>query len=278
MTDNIDYSNKILVIKNYLENLQENIFLSVKKHESQKAIVDHWTSKLGAGTSIAIENGNVIERAGINLSIVKAEKLPKSATLQRPELINSPFQAMGVSVVIHPNNPFIPTSHMNVRFFLITPKDKKPLWWFGGGFDLTPYYPFNEDCVYWHQEAKKACDILSTDAYTKYKQWADTYFYLKHRQETRGIGGIFFDDLNQFSFNHCFEFMRAVGNNYTKAYENLISKRKNTPFSQEQKEFQTYRRGRYVEFNLLYDRGTKFGLENNGRTESILLLSCLRVT
>ena len=199
------------------------------------------------------------------------ENLPASATAQRPELSGRSFQATGVSLVIHPNNPYVPTSHANVRFFVAEKEGAEPVWWFGGGFDLTPYYPFREDVVHWHQVARDACSPFGIQYYPRFKQWADEYFYLKHRDETRGVGGLFFDDLNEESFDHSFGLMKSVGDHYIKAYQPIVSQRKGIKYGERERDFQLYRRGRYVEFNLVYDRGTLFGLQTGGRTESILM-------
>lgn len=197
--------------------------------------------------------------------------LPGSATAARPELAGRSFKAMGVSLVIHPNNPFVPTSHANVRFFIAEKEGADPVWWFGGGFDLTPYYPFREDVLHWHQVARTACDPFGADCYARYKKWCDDYFFLKHRGETRGVGGLFFDDLNEGGFESCFALMRGVGDAYLPAYRPIVARRKDTPFGERERDFQLYRRGRYVEFNLLFDRGTLFGIQSGGRTESILM-------
>jgi coproporphyrinogen III oxidase len=202
---------------------------------------------------------------------VSGFKLPPSATAKRPELADRQFQAMGVSLVIHPLNPYIPTSHANVRFLIAEKPGEKDVWWFGGGFDLTPYYPFSEDVMHWHRTAKAACEPFGETVYPAYKKWCDEYFYLKHRDETRGIGGLFFDDLNEWGFDTSFAFMKNVGNHFIPAYLPIVQKRKNTPYGEREREFQLYRRGRYVEFNLVYDRGTLFGLQSGGRTESILM-------
>ncbi|MCW9004792.1 MAG: oxygen-dependent coproporphyrinogen oxidase, partial [Gammaproteobacteria bacterium] len=204
-------------------------------------------------------------------SHVSGDSMPASATAHRPELAGRSFQAMGVSLVIHPNNPYVPTSHANVRFFIAEKEDEDPIWWFGGGFDLTPYYGFDEDVIHWHQTAKQACDPFGDDVYAKYKKWCDDYFYLKHRDEPRGVGGLFFDDLNEWGFEKSFQFMQSVANHYTKAYLPIVQKRKHTEYGERERDFQLYRRGRYVEFNLVYDRGTLFGLQSGGRTESILM-------
>jgi coproporphyrinogen III oxidase len=218
-----------------------------------------------------ITNGAVIEQGGVNFSHVFGTQLPASATAHRPELAGRSFQAMGVSLVIHPNNPFVPTSHANVRFFMAEKEGADPVWWFGGGFDLTPYYGNEDDCREWHQTAKTACDPFGADVYPRFKKWCDEYFYLKHRQEARGVGGLFFDDLNEWDFETSFAFMRSVGDHYIKAYRPIVNRRKDTPYNDEHRDFQLYRRGRYVEFNLVYDRGTIFGLQTGGRTESILM-------
>ena len=202
---------------------------------------------------------------------MEGDSLPAAASARRPELAGRSFKAMGVSLVIHPRSPHIPTSHANVRLFVAEKEGEKPVWWFGGGFDLTPFYPLKEDCIHWHQTAKDACDPFGADVYDNYKKWCDEYFYLKHRDECRGVGGLFYDDLNEWDFETCFAFMRSVGDAYLKAYAPIMNKRKDMPYSKEEKEFQEYRRGRYTEFNLVFDRGTIFGLQSGGRTESILM-------
>ena len=218
-----------------------------------------------------LAEGAVFEQAGVNFSHVFGTDLPASATAHRPELAGRSFQALGVSLVIHPRNPYAPTSHANVRFFMAEKPGAEPVWWFGGGFDLTPYYGFEEDCVHWHKTAKAACDPFGADYYPRFKKWCDEYFLLKHRNEPRGIGGLFFDDLNEKVFKHCFGFLKSVGDHYVPAYLPIVQKRKATPFGERERDFQLYRRGRYVEFNLVYDRGTLFGLQSGGRTESILM-------
>jgi len=216
-------------------------------------------------------DGGVIEKGGVNFSHVMGDTMPASATAHRPHLAGAPWQAMGVSLVIHPENPYVPTSHANVRFFIATPKDGEPVYWFGGGYDLTPYYGFDDDCVHWHQTARSACQPFGDEVYPKFRQWCDDYFYLKHRQEPRGVGGLFFDDYNTGNFEQDFAFMQAVGDSYIEAYEPIVRRRMDTPWGEREREFQLYRRGRYVEFNLVYDRGTLFGLQSGGRTESILM-------
>jgi len=264
-----DYQfNKVLT---YLIGLQNDICKSFEaiehKHQFEQ---DAWQHANGGGGRTRVLRGNIFESAGVNFSQVLGERLPSSATAKRPELAGSGFEASGVSLVIHPNNPFIPTSHANVRVFRTT-GGKNNKWWFGGGFDLTPYYPFDEDIVHWHQTAKEACMPFGKDVYAKFKAWCDEYFYLKHRKETRGVGGLFFDDLNEWGFDKSFEFIQAIGNAYVKAYIPIVERRLNTEYTEQHKAFQKYRRGRYVEFNLVYDRGTLFGLQSGGRTESILM-------
>jgi len=218
-----------------------------------------------------LENGAVIEKGGVNFSHVFGNQLPPSATAARPELAGRSFQAMGVSLVIHPKNPYVPTSHANVRFFVAEKEGEDPVWWFGGGFDLTPFYGFEEDVVHWHQTAKESCDPFGDDIYPEFKSWCDDYFYIKHRDEPRGVGGLFFDDLNRFDFDTSFALMRSVGDAYIQAYRPLVARRKDHDYGDRERQFQLYRRGRYVEFNLVYDRGTIFGLQSGGRTESILM-------
>ncbi len=216
-----------------------------------------------------LSDGAVFEQAGVGFSHVFGDQLPPSATRNRPDLAGAGFQAVGVSVVIHPQNPYVPTTHANFRFF--TAGDENPVWWFGGGFDLTPYYPFDEDVRHWHLAARDACAPYGDDLYARYKDWCDQYFYLKHRGETRGVGGLFFDDVNEPGFDRSFEFVQSVAECFLPAYRDIVNRRRNHPFGERQREFQLYRRGRYVEFNLIYDRGTLFGLQSGGRTESILM-------
>ncbi len=213
----------------------------------------------------------MFEKGGVNFSHVQGGRLPASATAQRPELAGRSFEALGVSLVLHPRNPYVPTSHCNVRFFVSETPGHDPVWWFGGGYDLTPYYGFEEDAEHWHRVARRACEPFGPEVYPRYKRWCDEYFYLKHRGEPRGIGGLFFDDLAEGGFDRCFAFLRAVSESYPEAYLPIVTRRKDTPYGAREREFQLYRRGRYVEFNLLYDRGTLFGLQSGGRTESILM-------
>ena len=260
-------------VKKYLIDLQQTICSEIELLDGGSVFEqDYWSrdDQRGNGITCIISNGNVFEKGGVNFSIIHGDKMPKSATALRPELEGRQYTALGVSLVLHPDNPFIPTAHANVRFFVAEEQGKDPIWWFGGGFDLTPYYGFDEDSVHWHETAKKACMPFGEDVYPKYKKWCDDYFYLIHRNEQRGIGGLFFDDLNG-DFDNCFDFMKSVGSHFTEAYIPIAKKRMNTTFSEKDKDFQLYRRGRYVEFNLIYDRGTLFGLQSGGRTESILM-------
>ena len=259
-------------VLNYLESLQDIICNEISRLDGNSFSEDEWTrAEGGGGRSRVLRNGNVFEQAGVNYSRVSGAQLPKAATVQRPELSGCSFQAAGVSLVIHPHNPFVPTTHCNVRFFMAEPATSDPIWWFGGGFDLTPYYGFIEDAKHWHETSRAACAPLGNDAYPKYKKWCDEYFYLPHRNEPRGIGGLFFDDFNECEFVTCFEFTRSVGDHFLPAYVPIVERRKDLPFTDRERQFQLYRRGRYVEFNLLYDRGTLFGLQSGGRTESILM-------
>lgn len=255
-----------------LKNLQNQICAALEAEDGGAAFeADTWQSRLGTGESRVLKNGNVFEQAGVNFSHVKGSSMPASATAHRPELAGAAFEAMGVSLVIHPKNPYVPTSHANVRFFIAYPENAEPVWWFGGGFDLTPFYPFEEDVLHWHQTAAAVCAPFGEGVYAEFKQWCDEYFFLKHRNETRGVGGLFFDDLNRWDFDTCLNFIRAVGEGYIQAYAPIVAKRKATPFGERERQFQLYRRGRYVEFNLVWDRGTLFGLQSGGRTESILM-------
>lgn len=255
-------------VKSFLLDLQNRICDMVEKADGGVSFQeDRWEHKEGGGgITRAMADGAVIEKGGVNFSHVTGAALPQAATAKRPELANQPFEATGVSVVIHPRNPYVPTSHFNVRYVKVG-----SLGWFGGGFDLTPYYPFKEDCVHWHQTAKAACEPFGAEVYPRYKKWADDYFYLKHRDEHRGIGGLFFDDLSEWGFDQGLAFIKSVGDHYIKAYQPILANRKHTPYTEAEREFQALRRGRYVEFNLLYDRGTIFGLQTGGRTESILM-------
>lgn len=263
----------LMPVRDYLLSLQDRICAELESEEEKASFIeDNWEyASGGGGRSRVLAGGQTFEQGGVNFSHVQGDKLPAAATAARPELKDCAFHATGVSLVIHPNNPYVPTSHANVRFFIAQKPDGELIWWFGGGFDLTPYYGFKKDCQHWHQVAKQACDPFGADVYERYKKWCDDYFYLKHRQEPRGIGGLFFDDLNSGTFEECFAFLKSVGDHYIKAYLPIVKARKNTPFGERERDFQLYRRGRYVEFNLVYDRGTLFGLQSGGRTESILM-------
>lgn len=261
-------------VKKYLVQLQESICSDLESLDGRAIFEkDRWTKEdgIGSGITSVICDGNVFEKGGVNFSIVQGNKMPRSATALRPELEGRKFTALGVSLVLHPVNPYIPTVHSNVRFFVAEEPGKESIWWFGGGFDLTPFYGFDEDAVHWHTTAKKACLPFGEKVYSKYKKWCDDYFYLEHRDEQRGIGGLFFDDLNEGGFDRCFEFVKSVGDHFSEAYLPIVIKRKDTPYGKKERNFQLYRRGRYVEFNLIYDRGTLFGLQSGGRTESILM-------
>ena len=260
-------------VKAFLLALQSNICQGLEQLDGkQKFMTDSWKREEGGGgTSRVLINGEVFEQAGVNFSHVTGAKMPASATAHRPELAGRSFEAMGVSLVIHPKNPYVPTTHANVRFFIATKDGADPVWWFGGGFDLTPYYPFKQDVVEWHQNAKDLSEPFGEGVYPKYKKWCDDYFFLPHRNETRGVGGLFFDDLNQDGFEQSFNYMKAVGEGFLKAYAPIVERRKATEYGERERQFQLYRRGRYVEFNLVYDRGTLFGLQTGGRTESILM-------
>lgn len=260
-------------VKDYLLGLQDRICDALAAEDGGAQFMeDNWTRvEGGGGRSRVLTHGAVIEKGGVNFSHVYGTQMPASATAHRPELAGRAFEAMGVSLVIHPHNPHVPTSHANVRFFIAEKEGEAPVWWFGGGYDLTPYYGNEADVIHWHQTAKNACDSLGDHLYPTFKKWCDDYFYLKHRDEARGVGGLFFDDYNAENFAHSFALMQAVGDSYVPAYQPIVNARKATPFTERQRDFQLYRRGRYVEFNLVYDRGTLFGLQTGGRTESILM-------
>jgi len=257
----------------YLQTLQDGICAALVEVDGKETFLeDSWKRPDGGGgRSRILRNGAVFEQAGVNYSHVHGDTLPPSATNHRPDLAGGSFEAVGVSLVLHPRNPHVPASHMNVRFFIASKEGVDPVWWFGGGFDLTPSIPYDEDCRHWHQTAYTACEVLGNDSYARYKQWCDEYFYIKHRNETRGVGGLFFDDLNTPDFDQCFAFQQSVGNAFLDAYLPIVEKRAELEFSEQQKQFQLYRRGRYVEYNLVYDRGTLFGLQSGGRIESILM-------
>ncbi len=265
--------NAIDLVKTYLLQLQNSIYLELTNiDEKAQCIEDVWTRpEGGGGITRVLEKGGVFAKAGVNFSHVSGLSLPPSASANRPELAGRNFSALGVSLVIHPDNPYVPTAHANVRFFVAEKENSAPVWWFGGGFDLTPYYGFQEDCQHWHQMSLNACQPFGEDIYPAFKAWCDTYFYIKHRQEARGIGGLFFDDYNKHGFDHSFGLTRSIGDHFIKAYMPIVKRRKSLEFGPREKDFQLYRRGRYVEFNLVYDRGTLFGLQSGGRTESILM-------
>jgi len=271
-------------VKDYLLGLQDRICDALQAVDGRESFrEDSWTRQAapnaaadepalgGGGRTRVLRQGAVFEQAGVNFSHVSGGRLPPSATSARPELAGRRFEALGVSLVVHPENPHVPTSHANVRFFVAEKDGQPPVWWFGGGYDLTPYYPVREDVVSWHTAARAACAPFGEEVYPRYKAWCDRYFFLRHRDEPRGVGGLFFDDLNEWGFERCFEFLRAIGDSYPEAYLPIVRRRKGQSWTRRQREFQLYRRGRYVEFNLVYDRGTLFGLQSGGRTESILM-------
>jgi coproporphyrinogen III oxidase len=260
-------------VKAYLTTLQDRICAALSAEDGAADFsTDNWQREGGGGgRSRVLSDGAVFEKGGVGFSHVFGSRMPPSATAHRPELAGAAWQALGMSLVVHPRNPYVPTSHANVRFFRAEQAGMAPVWWFGGGYDLTPYYGFTEDCEHWHRTARAACEPFGADLYARYKRWCDEYFFIKHRNESRGVGGLFFDDLNEGGFERCFAFMRAVGDSYLDAYLPLVRRRKLTPYAERERQFQLLRRGRYVEFNLVYDRGTVFGLQTGGRTESILM-------
>jgi coproporphyrinogen III oxidase len=263
----------VQAVHDYLLALQDRICAALEAQEpAEKFATDEWRREEGGGgRSRVLEAGEVLEKAGVNFSHVTGEAMPAAATRRRPELAGRGFRAMGVSLVIHPRNPLVPTSHANVRFFVAGEDSDTPVWWFGGGFDLTPCYPFDQDILHWHRTARAACAPFGDEVYPRFKRWCDDYFYLPHRDETRGVGGLFFDDLNEWGFERSFAFMRSVGDHYVPAYLPIVERRCDLPWGERERDFQLWRRGRYAEFNLVYDRGTRFGLESGGRTESILM-------
>jgi coproporphyrinogen III oxidase len=268
MTQSADAS----AVKSYLGALQDRITAALEKIDSVKFQRDVWERpEGGGGESRILSDGAVFERAGVSFSHVLGDKMPPSASSLRPEIAGAPFEAMGLSLVFHPRNPHVPTTHCNVRFFVARPANEPEVWWFGGGFDLTPYYPHDEDVLHWHRTARDACQAFGADVYEKYKSWCDRYFYLPHRNETRGVGGLFFDDLSENGFDRSFAFQRSVGDHFLPAFMPILERRRDHPYGDRERQFQLYRRGRYVEFNLVYDRGTLFGLQSRGRTESILM-------
>ena len=259
-------------VREYLLALQQRITDAIEAADGSRFRRDAWRrDEGGGGESRILTEGRVFERAGINFSDVRGTRLPPSASQERPSIAGAPFEAAGVSLVLHPRNPYVPTTHANLRFLIATPPAQDPIWWFGGGFDLTPYYPFDEDVLHWHRNAREACVPFGPGLYERWKDWCDRYFYLPHRSETRGVGGLFFDDLSEGGFERCFALLRSVGDRFLPGYRPILERRKDTPYTDRERQFQLYRRGRYVEFNLLYDRGTLFGLQSRGRTESILM-------
>ncbi|WP_217522994.1 oxygen-dependent coproporphyrinogen oxidase [Vibrio metschnikovii] len=264
-------------VKQFLLELQDSICQQLEQADGKAKFVEEiWHREPGerlggGGRTRVMKEGQVFEQGGVNFSHVTGQQMPVSATAHRPELAGRRFEAMGVSLVMHAHNPYVPTSHANVRFFIAEKEGETPIWWFGGGFDLTPFYPFLEDVQAWHATARTLCSPFGDQVYAEHKAWCDDYFFLPHRNETRGVGGLFFDDLNQWPFAECFAYMQAVGKGYTEAYLPIVARRKETAYGEAQRQFQLYRRGRYVEFNLVYDRGTLFGLQTGGRTESILM-------
>jgi coproporphyrinogen III oxidase len=264
---------QIQAVKSYLLQLQDSICEALAAEDGATSfITDEWQRpEGGGGRSRVLADGAVFEKAGVNFSHVQGAELPASASASRPELAGRSYEALGVSLVIHPHSPYVPTSHANVRLFVANKPGEEPIWWFGGGYDLTPYYGNRTDCISWHQVAAEACAPFGDDVYARFKAWCDEYFYLKHRGEPRGIGGLFFDDLNEWDFDTSFAFMRAVGDSYIRAYRPIVQRNKSRTFGERERQFQLYRRGRYVEFNLVFDRGTLFGLQSSGRTEAILM-------
>ena len=263
----------IAQIKTYLLALQDKICVALTHADGRATFTEESGTREEGGDwrSRVLVNGAVFEQAGVNFSHVSGATLPASATTHRPELAGRSFQALGVSLVIHPLSPYLPTSHANVRFFIAEKPGEDPVWWFGGGFDLTPYYGFEEDAIHWHQTAHQLCQPFGKEVYPRYKKWCDDYFYIKHRNEARGIGGLFYDDVNSPDFDTCFRFTQAVGDGFLDAYMPIVARRKALSWGERERQFQLYRRGRYVEFNLVWDRGTLFGLQTGGRTESILM-------
>ncbi len=282
----LSFEQKLTQVRTFLMHLQETICAALEEQERTggidgashtKFIIDDWErNEGGGGRSCVLSGGEVIEKAGVMFSHIHINQLPPSATTRHPKLAGATAEAMGVSLVVHPKNPYVPTSHANVRLFVATPDDgSEPIWWFVGGFDLTPFYPVMGDVIHWHTICHQLCAPFGDDIYPTYKKWCDDYFYLKHRDEQRGVGGLFFDDVNTSStgwtFEHCFDFIQAVGLGYLDGILPIFERNKHTPYGDNERQFQLYRRGRYVEYNLVYDRGTLFGLQSNGRTESILV-------
>lgn len=259
-------------VEQYLTGLQDRICAAFERLDGGRFHEDRWDrAEGGGGITRVLSGGRVFEQAGVNYSLVSGGALPASATASRPHLAGRAFRAMGVSLVAHPLNPYVPTAHLNVRFFQADKPGEDPVWWFGGGFDLTPFYPFDADILHWHRTARAICEPFGDDVYPRFKEWCDDYFHLRHRGECRGVGGLFFDDLNDWPYQNCFEFLQAVGDGFLPAYQPIVERRRAHPHGERERDFQLYRRGRYVEFNLVWDRGTLFGLQSGGRTESILM-------
>jgi coproporphyrinogen III oxidase len=260
-------------VEDWLRSLHDSLTQDLERLDGGKCFrVDQWEREGGGGgNSRVLEDGSLFEKAGINFSLVHGNELPPTATASRPELAGRSFRAMGVSLVLHPRNPYVPTSHANFRFFVAEKPDADPVWWFGGGYDLTPYYGFTEDAIHWHRTARSACEPFGEDVYPRFKKWCDEYFYIRHREESRGIGGLFYDDLNEWDFARCLAFSQSAASSFMPAYAPIAERRRSMPYGERERDFQLYRRGRYVEFNLVYDRGTHFGLQSGGRTESILM-------
>lgn len=273
MSNNESVADVVPRVRDYLKSLQDTICAALSRVDGAATFFnDDWQrAEGGGGRTRVLSDGAVFEQAGVNFSEVNGAALPAAATAKRPELSGRAFQAMGVSLVVHPRNPYVPTSHANVRFFIATAPGQEPVWWFGGGYDLTPYYGFAEDARHWHATAEQACAPFGESVYREHKRWCDDYFHLRHRKEQRGIGGLFFDDLNDWPIEECFAYLRSVGDSYLAAYVPIVERRKDMAYGERERSFQLYRRGRYVEFNLVYDRGTLFGLQTGGRTESILM-------
>lgn len=273
MTSNTENTIDLSAVVNHMHDFQDALCARLELFEPKSRFIsDRWTREEGGGGDTRVlAGGDTFEQAGVNFSRVTGANLPASASAHRPELAGRSFTATGVSIVIHPRNPYVPTSHANIRLFVAEKPGEEPVWWFGGGFDLTPYYGYRDDAVAWHKAARDACAPYGDDVYPRFKKWCDEYFYLRHRDEVRGIGGLFFDDINEFGFDRSFAFVRDVSQTFTNAYASIVARRQNTSYGERERDFQLYRRGRYAEFNLVWDRGTLFGLQSGGRTESILM-------
>jgi coproporphyrinogen III oxidase len=263
----------LAAVTEYLRDLQDRICAGLAEADGAAEFrSDTWERPAGGGGDTRVlRDGAVFEQAGVNFSLVEGDALPPSASAHRPQLAGRSFKATGVSLVVHPTNPHVPTSHANVRYFVAEREGEPAVWWFGGGFDLTPFYPVDEDILHWHRVSEAACRPFGPEVYPRFKRWCDEYFHLKHRDEARGVGGLFFDDLDEWGPERSFDFVRAIGDAYLEAYLPIVQRRRDTPYGDVERQFQLYRRGRYVEFNLVYDRGTLFGLQSGGRTESILM-------